>query len=292
MKAAANNRRTLWLLKSCINWCVFQARLHPCQSEEHQLTRVTAHCLCTHTHTTSKLFLFNKHSHIYADEVILSLRPRVNPESSLTKKQLLCREQSHTHSQAVLAAMENLHDHCDWLPSTRVTSNRVSLSQLCVCVCACACFSACVCSSCLSVHCRVLTREGKHQSVLCLQFLHEFSGMCACMCMSEPVPAPGPWQSRVRSRLQKLTDWFWIQRSLGFVIRLRAAGDTLGKPCWMWLKNGNVAEKGHPQSQRQAVREQGDGSRLQKWLPLTYMSLNVKAGVVLLHSLGICVKLY
>ena len=59
------------------------------------------------------------------------------------------------------------------------------------------------------------------------------------VCMHVHVWA-GPWQSWVRSRLQTLTDWFWIQIRLGFVGSLGAAEDTLGKSCWMEM----LQEKG------------------------------------------------
>lgn len=42
---------------------------------------------------------------------------------------------ARTHAHCVSIAVENLHYHGGQLPSNPVTSNRVSLSQLCVCLC-------------------------------------------------------------------------------------------------------------------------------------------------------------
>ena len=154
--------------------------------------------------------------------------------------------------------MENLHDHGDRLPSTHVTSNRVSLSQLCVCACVRARTraSACVCSSCLSVHCRVLTKEGNtNQLCICSFRVSSLACVHACACLSGAVTELGQITVTDADRLVLDPDQTRLCR------KFRSCRRHAGKK----LLNGNVAGEGHRQSQRQAVREQGDGSHLQKW---------------------------
>lgn len=127
---------------------------------------------------------------------------------------------THTHTlwdtQCVCTAVENLHYHGGRLPSSTVTSNRVSLSQLCVCVCTrdrkssslwvCVRLNLCVC---------VL------QSVYLIYCERGNTGQFFIWCFCASLPArvhmhacvhvlrcPWPWKNRVGPQLQELTVWF------------------------------------------------------------------------------------
>lgn len=156
---------------------------------------------------------------------------------------------THTHTlwdtQCVCTAVENLHYHGGRLPSSTVTSNRVSLSQLCVCVCARATESlqvyGCVSDSIFVCVCyRVSTWFTVRGETPVNSLFGVFVQACrrACICMRACMFWGAPDHGRTGSGRSYRSWPFGLKRQFGYLVldpvqkwkvvsHARRAGETL-----------------------------------------------------------------